>query len=55
MTTKKINGKGSRIWLMSPLHHHYELAGKEEESIVKDFWLVTLGLVCLGVLLRPIS
>lgn len=31
---------GKRIMKMSPLHHHFELCGRREESIVAGFWLV---------------
>lgn len=51
--TKRINGEGSRIFRMAPIHHHYELAGNNEAVIVRNFWLITLGLVFLGLLLRP--
>ncbi len=51
--TKKINGEGQRLFLMAPLHHHYELAGIKEESIVQCFWVITTILVLLGILLSP--
>nr|WP_320668372.1 phospho-N-acetylmuramoyl-pentapeptide-transferase [Prochlorococcus sp. MIT 1307] len=51
--TKQIAGKGNRVFKMAPLHHHYELAGNNERLIVRNFWLVTLGLVLIGLLLRP--
>ena len=51
--SKRINGKGHRLFLMAPLHHHYELAGNDETLIVRNFSLITLGLVLLGLLLRP--
>ncbi len=51
--TKKINGQGYRLFLMAPIHHHYELAGKSEQIIVRNFWLVTLCLVLIGLILRP--
>ncbi len=53
--TKKINGQGQRILLMAPLHHHYELKGDSESKIVNSFWLTTLLLVLIGILLRPIN
>jgi len=41
--------KGKRIFLMSPLHHHFELKGWAEVTVVVRFWLIaTLG-VGLGV------
>ena len=51
--TKKLYGEGKRIFKMAPIHHHYELIGISEQTIVNHFWLVTLGLVLLGLLLRP--
>ena len=35
--SKIIHGKGWRLFRMAPLHHHFELAGKDEETIVKPF------------------
>ena len=35
------------------LHHHFELGGTDERSVVPAFWLVTAGLVLLGLVLRP--
>jgi phospho-N-acetylmuramoyl-pentapeptide-transferase len=41
--------KGKRIFLLSPLHHHFELKGWAEITVVVRFWLIaTLG-VGLGV------
>jgi len=40
---------GKRIWKMSPLHHHYELKGMRERSIVTRFWMVGLFLAGAGV------
>ena len=51
--TKKFFDEGKRIFLMAPIHHHYELAGNDEQAIVRSFWLVTLSLVVLGLLVRP--
>ena len=51
--TKKLQGKGKRLFLMAPLHHHFELKGQKELSIVRNFWLLTLCLVAIGILLRP--
>ncbi|AIS52710.1 phospho-N-acetylmuramoyl-pentapeptide-transferase MraY [Thermoanaerobacter kivui] len=33
---------GKRVFKMSPLHHHFELSGWQEERVVYTFWLVTL-------------
>ena len=46
-------GKGYRLFKMAPLHHHFELGSKvEEEIVVRNFWLTTLGLVIIGIALR---
>ncbi|TCZ69919.1 phospho-N-acetylmuramoyl-pentapeptide-transferase [Flaviaesturariibacter aridisoli] len=47
--TKKKYGEGRRIFLMSPLHHHYQKKGYHEAKIVTRFWIVTLLLVVLSV------
>ncbi len=49
--TKRVNKKGLRVFLMAPLHHHYELAGHRESSIVQTFWLITLALIILSLML----
>ena len=38
--TKKKNGEGRRIFLMSPLHHHFQKKGLHEAKIVARFWIV---------------
>ena len=38
--TKKKYGEGRRIFLMSPLHHHYQKKGFHESKIVTRFWIV---------------
>jgi phospho-N-acetylmuramoyl-pentapeptide-transferase len=45
--TKRKTGVGKRIFLMSPLHHHYQKQGYHEAKIATRFWIVTV----LGVLL----
>ena len=47
--TKKKYGIGRRIFLKSPLHHHYQVKGLHEVKIVTRFWIVTLFLVVLSV------
>jgi phospho-N-acetylmuramoyl-pentapeptide-transferase len=47
--TRKKYGEGRRIFLMSPLHHHYQKAGYHESKIVTRFWIVTLLCVVLSV------
>ncbi len=40
--TKKKYGEGKRIFLMSPLHHHYQKKGLHESKIVNRFWIVAI-------------
>ncbi len=47
--TKKKYGEGKRIFLMSPLHHHYQKKGYHEAKIVTRFWIVTILLVLLSI------
>ena len=42
---------GKRIFRMSPLHHHYELAGWDEEKITLRFWIVGIIAGLIGVTL----
>ena len=46
--TKKKFGEGKRIFLMSPLHHHYQKAGLHESKIVTRFWIVGIMLAILS-------
>lgn len=47
--TKRKFGEGRRIFLMSPLHHHYQKQGYHEAKIVTRFWIVTLACVILSI------
>ena len=47
--TKKKYGVGRRIFLMSPLHHHYQKKGLHEAKIVTRFWIVTVLLVIMSI------
>ncbi len=47
--TKKKYGEGRRIFLMSPLHHHYQKKGFHESKIVTRFWIVTILCVVLAI------
>jgi phospho-N-acetylmuramoyl-pentapeptide-transferase len=42
--TKRKYGEGRRIFLMSPLHHHYQKLGYHESKIAIRFWII--GIVC---------
>jgi phospho-N-acetylmuramoyl-pentapeptide-transferase len=50
--TKKLFNNGKRIFLMAPLHHHFELKGIKEQKIVENFWKVNILLVILGIVLK---
>lgn len=47
--TKKKYGEGRRIFLMSPLHHHYQKKGIHESKIVARFWIVGILLAILTI------
>ncbi|WP_432671991.1 phospho-N-acetylmuramoyl-pentapeptide-transferase [Flavobacterium sp. SM2513] len=47
--TKKRFGEGRRIFLMSPLHHHYQKKGYHESKIVTRFWIVGILLAILSI------
>lgn len=49
--TKKKYGEGRRIFLMSPLHHHYQKKGFHESKIVTRFWIVGILLAILSLVL----
>ena len=41
--------RGKRVFLMSPLHHHFERAGLHESKIIIRFWIVSAILAMLGL------
>jgi len=47
--TKKKYGEGRRVFLMAPLHHHYQKKGYPESKIVVRFWIVAIMLAVLSV------
>ena len=47
--TKKRFGVGRRIFLMAPLHHHYEQKGWKETQVVVRFWIISMMLVLVGL------
>ncbi|MCL4640294.1 MULTISPECIES: phospho-N-acetylmuramoyl-pentapeptide-transferase [Olivibacter] len=47
--TKKKFGEGRRIFLMSPLHHHYQKKGYHESKIVTRFWIVGIILAVITI------
>jgi phospho-N-acetylmuramoyl-pentapeptide-transferase len=48
--TKKKYGEGRRVFLMSPLHHHYQKKGFHESKIAVRFWIITILLVVISIL-----
>lgn len=48
--TKKKYGQGRRVFLMSPLHHHFQLKGIKEPKIVQRFYLVALLLAVATII-----
>ncbi|MDP5228960.1 MAG: phospho-N-acetylmuramoyl-pentapeptide-transferase [Cellulophaga sp.] len=47
--TKKRTGEGKRIFLMAPLHHHYQKKGYHESKIVTRFWIVGILLAIVTI------
>ncbi|MGB0710902.1 MAG: phospho-N-acetylmuramoyl-pentapeptide-transferase [Gammaproteobacteria bacterium] len=41
--------RGKRVFLMAPIHHHYELKGWPEPKIIVRFWIVTLVLILIAL------
>jgi phospho-N-acetylmuramoyl-pentapeptide-transferase len=48
--TKKRFGEGRRIFLMSPLHHHYQKKGYHEAKIVVRFWVIGILLAIITII-----
>jgi len=48
--TKKKYGEGRRVFLMSPLHHHFQKKGMHESKIVSRFWIVGIMLAVLTII-----
>jgi phospho-N-acetylmuramoyl-pentapeptide-transferase len=47
--TKRKFGEGRRIFLMSPLHHHYQKKGFHESKIAVRFWIITIICVVMSI------
>ncbi len=47
--TRKRTGTGKRVFRMAPLHHHFELGGWEEVTIIVRFWIVAGIAVAFGM------
>ena len=52
-TKDPATGQGKRVLRMAPLHHHFELGGASEQQVVVGFWLISLILVIVGLVLLP--
>ena len=48
--TKRRFGEGRRVFLMSPLHHHYQKKGYHESKIVTRFWIVAIMLAIVSII-----
>ena len=48
--TRRKTGTGQRVFLMAPLHHHFEAYGTHEAKIVTRFWIVTAVTVIAALL-----
>lgn len=48
--TKRKYGEGRRVFLMSPLHHHFQKQGLHEATIAVRFWIVTIILAVLTII-----
>ena len=47
--TKKKFGEGRRVFLMSPLHHHFQKKGYHEAKLVTRFWIICILLVIISL------
>lgn len=47
--TKRKYGEGRRVFLMSPLHHHYQKKGFHESKIAVRFWILTILCVAMAI------
>ena len=49
--TKKLFKQGKRLFLMAPIHHHFELQGIKENKIVEIFWLINILLLIFSIVM----
>jgi phospho-N-acetylmuramoyl-pentapeptide-transferase len=47
--TKRKYGEGRRVFLMAPLHHHFQKKGYPEAKIVARFWIVAILLAVISI------
>ena len=48
--TKRRTGTGKRIFLMSPIHHHFQKVGYHESKIVSRLWIIGIFLALITIL-----
>lgn len=48
--TRRTQGVGKRIWLMTPIHHHFQKKGIHESAIVVRFWIVAILLAVITII-----
>ena len=41
--------RGKRVFLMAPIHHHFELKGWAESTVVIRFWIISIILALIGL------
>jgi phospho-N-acetylmuramoyl-pentapeptide-transferase len=41
--------RGKRVFLMAPIHHHFEKKGWKETQVVVRFWIISMMLVLIGL------
>jgi len=49
--TKRLFKEGKRLFLMTPIHHHFELRGVREEKIVEIFWIINIVLLIFSIVM----
>ncbi len=47
--TKRRTGTGRRLFLMAPIHHHFQKRGWPETKVVLRFWILSLGFALVGL------
>ncbi|MES2570277.1 MAG: phospho-N-acetylmuramoyl-pentapeptide-transferase [Verrucomicrobiota bacterium] len=47
--TKRVYGEGRRVFLMSPIHHHFELKGWKENTVIVRFWILSVMFALIGL------
>jgi phospho-N-acetylmuramoyl-pentapeptide-transferase len=47
--TKRRTGVGRRVFLMAPIHHHFQKQGWPETKVVLRFWILSLGFALAGL------